>query len=181
MRHLGRVAALSICFVASAFAQQKAPLELAPFTSLCVEDAATGFDWRNGEWKAGRYHPKLKYMVQKIPESQYRNPPQSPNVPHVLCEPRVGADLNGYKISFGCYNIRESGEKLFPPNSVMCSEQWIKGELRTISCKEAQRPFFFVPDGNFIAYPWHADISIKPENNYKDSLAISVGRCSTVN
>lgn len=179
--HLRKQILTTLCFVAASLgligASQtvgdKNPL--APFTSLCLEDQSNGFGWKRGAWEATQFKADKKYLIQKIAPEKYKEM-------GTLCrakEARVGGN---YRVEYGCYNMREMGEEIRGFTSTMCSETWENNALKKISCDEPiiGAQYFFLPDGNYIRFPWHSDIDQNPKDQYKDSLSISVGKCSVV-
>jgi len=149
-----------------------------PFTSICIEDKSTGFNWENRGWVAVKFVADEKFIVQKIPPAEYK---PANGMWHMSCESRQ--DFNpgngGKKVTFGCYNVRKFGRELMPFSSDMCMEIWDGSTLEEINCSKTDPPFFFLPDGAFIRYPRRAsiDLSTNPKDNYKDSLSLAVGKC----
>lgn len=140
-------------------AQQTAPR---PFKTLCVSENETGFNWVAGDWVQTNFKPGEKLLIQKIVGS----------TPH--CKADVASGMFG---TTGCYQIKVLGS---PPSFLdipeMCDEVSDKNSLTVVHCRKIS----FHPDGRFIRLPWHSDISDKPKNGLKDSLVLSVGKCSRI-
>jgi hypothetical protein len=84
-------------------------------------------------------------------------------------------------LDWGCYSIREGNEQGRAGPAHLCLEDWktVNGSfvLQGVSCDEIK----FKPNGNFDAVQWSGSESALVENsNYKDSLSITVGRCSII-
>lgn len=140
-------------------AQHTAP---SPFKTLCVSEKATGFDWTPGNWVQKNFKPGEQLLIQKIVG-------QEP-----YCEADVTSGAFGTK---GCYYIKALGSPAsvfdFPEN---CDEISEKKSLKVVHCRKIS----FHPDGRFIQLPWHMDIFDHPKNDRKDSLVLSVGKCSRI-
>lgn len=158
--------------------------ELQPFVSLCIEEAATGFNWENGSWIHANYRPDKRYLIQRIPAEKIKQGDGN-NIPHLSCvlssdNPLEIRRIGNHIFTNGCYNIRKQGEKLSGLSSKICSEQWIDGDLQKITCERNFQSTSFLPDGNYIMLPWHSDVSINPKDGRQDSLILSVGKCSII-
>ena len=77
----------------------------------------------------------------------------------------------------GCYSVREGEGGIGLVR--LCVEEWkmLNGSfvLQTISCDEIN----FKPDGAFNAVQWKS-ATLDENASSKDSLSITVGRCSTI-
>jgi len=157
-----------------------------PFTSLCIAEKSTGFNWKKGQWVEVTFRPE-KYLVVKIPLRDWD--PNKYKEALLSKEPAcLGKYLSytqsklkyygGYR-RFGCYNIRTFGSKYSIAGSRLCEESWDWSDetvLEKVRCEST----YFKPDGNFTRSSIHDNLASKPENNYKDSLSLSVGSCSVI-
>ncbi len=147
-----------------------------PFSTLCVGEKSTGFNWEQGEWVAVRF--KLsKYIISKIqPDS-----PKAGSCKTTLKNVKSGSfQIWGW--TEGCYNIRRMGTEFYPHLTQVCPENWEKSgsghSITYIDCRK--KGWVFRPNGNFIHSSIHVNLDPSPEKNYKDSLSISVGKCSVI-
>lgn len=140
------------------------------FKTLCIGEKSTGFAWRNNEWNFTRFKPE-KYFIEKLkPERSART---------LLCwsdaQEKKRHESNDMALDWGCYNVRED-EQGRPAH--LCLEDWkaVDGSfvLQGVSCDEIK----FKPNGNFNSVQWSDELAEK--SNYKDSLSITVGRCSII-
>lgn len=153
---------------------------------LCVEEQATGFNWKNKAWSQADFIPSTKFVIRKLEPQTYKDADtrfKSKNF--ILCDdPKVTPFPNAKKgklsgLVTACYEIKRMGEEpnLFDYRS--CTEEWSEGRLDRVSCDDHGRPTYFHPDGAYIAYPWHSDI--RKDVDKKDSLLLSIGSCSRIN
>jgi hypothetical protein len=163
LRRMTRLLPLALlCCYGTLSAQQAA---VRPFKALCISDKETGFNWKSGDWVQTNFNAGEKLLVQKLA------------MPNPFCKEEVKSTFSGVGVflSKGCYLINVMGS---PPtllfDTEMCDEFWEEQSIRAIHC----RRFSFHPDGRFIRLPWHSDISNNPKNDNKDSLVLSVGKCS---
>jgi hypothetical protein len=152
---------------------------------LCVEEQATGFNWKNKAWSQADFKPSTKFLIRKLDPETYKDPETRRNAKKFfLCEdPKVTELVMEEKKLSGfvnaCYEIKELGEEpnLFSYRS--CIESWTKGRLDSISCSNHSSPTNFHPNGAYIKFPWHQNI--QKDAAKKDSLVLSVGSCSRIN
>lgn len=88
-----------------------------------------------------------------------------------------------FKIRNVCGNIRRIGEKYYDFASIHCYEQYSVRESDTpvsLHCSGEGEAFSTAIDGWFHYSKIHSHVEASPERDYKDSLGISVGKCSTV-
>ncbi len=143
------------------------------FKTLCIGEKSTGFDWRNNQWNFTHFKPE-KYFIEKLkPERSART---------LLCwsdaQEKKRHESNDMALDWGCYNVREDES---PGLAHLCLEYWkaVNGSLvlQGVSCDEIK----FKPNGNFNAVQWSgSDAQLAEKSNYKDSLSITVGRCSII-
>jgi hypothetical protein len=158
-------------------------VRLPPSSILCIDDDATGFNWRNKKWVQTNFNSGSKFIIRKIEIDKYIKRDDRSKNNLLLCEDPNIWDVTQGKNKFSgsinaCYEIKVMGEKGNALDSRSCSEWWQDGRLEKISCRDHTPQTFFKPDGSFIRYPWHSDLSQSTE---KASLHISVGTCSTIN
>jgi hypothetical protein len=153
-----------------------------PFSTLCIQEDATGYNWQNKKWIQTNFKPTNKYIIKKIEIEKYSGKDRSKSQlitcknPSVIDVTQEGKKFTGFVDT--CYEIKRMGEKASLFDNQMCSEYWQDGRLEKISCRDHSSPFYFEPDGSFIQFPWHT--SLGKTDNEKDSLALSVGSCSQI-
>jgi hypothetical protein len=150
------------------------------FKTLCIGEKSTGFNWRNNEWNFTRFKPE-KYFIEKLkPERSART---------LLCwseaKEKTRYESADSTSDWGCYSVREGEQDLGPPHlAYLCLEDWktVNGSfvLQTVSCEGGDK-IHFKPDGNFDAVHWSGyNGELAEKSNDKDSLSITVGRCSII-
>ena len=148
------------------------------FTALCVSDQSVGFNWRNNDWKFTHFKPK-KYIVQKFEMKPLITIPNSGFCLQTYeTEAREPIRSDTSALVSGCYNYRDMGGKFHPTASKLCYEDWRKDKtdwyLDSVEC-----PLFkFSPNGHFHLVSLHSNL--KPKADYKDSMAVTVGKCSII-
>jgi hypothetical protein len=159
------------------------------FSALCIEEMSTGFLWKDGVWDKRNFTPE-KLLVKKLAiekplgltRNGYPNYADSGTCWRNLSESYSLSD-NETVVS-ACYNVRDFGSPFYNFNSEVCQETWKNDpgtdkHLESISCKH----FAFRVNGwfhhtNF--HDWVGDSGITMDKfvNHKDSLMLSVGKCS---
>jgi len=153
---------------------------------LCIADHGTGFNWKSGAWTQVNY-VEPKYVVLKV------------NYPSDFPEDSLGDEFRRYMhctIVFGeerslsletfksynsCLKVQEVGEE--HSSYFACkefhSQDEESGKWRvSFSCsKNGFDAFHMRPNGQFHKGYIHGNVHDKPENDYKDSLTIYVGKC----
>jgi hypothetical protein len=146
------------------------------YKTLCIGEKSTGFDWRNNQWNFTRFKPE-KYFIEKL------KPERSAQT--LLCwsdaQEKKRHETNDMALDWGCYSIREGDEQGRAGPSHLCLEEWKAVNrslvLQGVSCDEIK----FKPNGNFEAVQWSGgEAALAEKSNYKDSLSITVGRCSII-
>jgi hypothetical protein len=147
------------------------------FKTLCIGEKSTGFNWHNHEWNFAHFKPE-KYLVEKLKAERSQLT--------ALCwsgtKEKTRHEFAAGALDWGCYSVREGEPGLGPPHLAhLCLEDWktVNGSfvLQSVSCEEIK----FKPDGNFTAVQWSGgDAELAEKSNYKDSLSITVGRCSII-
>jgi hypothetical protein len=158
------------------------PLELLPegSTTLCIEEKSNGFQWENSSWNHARFKPEFRYVIKKLPLSSYASPKDRLKNKTFLCGQSKVNDYSEKEKGFSgfisaCYEIKRMGKEAGALDSQTCDESWSDGKLLRVSCSNHRPSLYFVPDGPFIRFPWHSDLSNAKD---KDSLNIGVGSCS---
>ena len=167
------VVAISVACAASANAQVT---QVAPFTSRCSETEATGFNWENGKWVQVNFAPAT-LLVHKFDPARHGG---ETNICDSL-EPDDPLVMSEFATLPGCYSFGDANED---PLFEWCEEfydridsQW---RLNSVNCPLIGRQLSFKPDGAFVYVINAANLSDKPEDDYKDSLKLSQGRCRRV-
>lgn len=146
------------------------------FSALCVADESTGFNWKDGNWVRTTLKADSKILVVKIDMAENSAKPK--NERQLRCEAERGFDEGfGSVINSACYLVKEMGHKPLPYDAGMCAESFNEGVLKSIECER----FTFLPDGGFVQYSKSEDVSSLPKDGYKDSIYVSVGKCSRIN
>lgn len=158
-------------------------VRLPPSSILCIDDEATGFNWRDKKWVKTNFASGSRFIIRKIEIDKYITKENRLKNNLFLCDDPKIWDVTHGKNKFSgfinaCYEIKSMGEKGDAADFSNCSEWWSNGNLEKISCKDHTPQTFFQPDGSFIRYPLYADLTQSTE---KASLHISVGRCSIIN
>ena len=151
---------------------------------LCIEDKSTGFNWEKGNWRRVNFVPE-KFVVTKITLSQDGD---SERYARVNCEDvpgrRDGLILEGYAVYQTCLSFQQMGSGT--PTYMDCWESHIQNKENKydwairLECRGGFSTFNFNPNGSFIRSVVHADTGASPENDYKDSLVIGVGKCADI-
>lgn len=179
LRGFTGAAIVILTLVGSAFAQP--PSALAAFTAICDEELSTGFNWEEGRWVAVNFK-KVRYLARKITSF---SPGKQTDGSFVFCT-GAGRDDNysgdNFAVIPGCYSFEEQGAK---PNFGWCDEFYGKENgswvLALIECPGGlQQAVKFQPNGNFSRASSLGSIEPLPTDDYKDSFAISVGKCSVI-
>jgi len=158
------------------------------FTSLCITENSTGFNWEKNDWKSVNFTPDAKHLVKRLAPSEVKD---------YQCPLTKDRSKDGYYIvtstnepfhdRYGCYLIKPFGSEYFEfPTD--CYETWSTFErvsddidpklkrLESVQCHD--KNFFFSPNGRFHKATLHGDVS--NISKYKDSLSLSEGKCSTL-
>lgn len=150
--------------------------EIKPFTSLCQEEASTGFNWKNGKWHKTNFSEE-KLIIKKLPVSQLGQ--NTPFCNSISESPKRVTDNIWYRE--GCYNVRNRNDEYSPVFSTICKEFYKENKFDSISCDTLFGPKIdFSPNGNFIATKVPVNIESAPKGDQKGSLSISVGFCSSI-
>lgn len=149
-----------------------AQTNIAPFKAVCISEDSIGYNWRDGRWVRVTYAAGERFVVQKLDAELYKTKPllEQP----ILCfKDSTGTSKSIYE-DRGCYLVKDIGSAKTTIHGEVCTEYFDGSKPIKIVCKSMT----FLPDGSFVASPEYADISPTPPGGRKDSLALSVGRCS---
>ena len=167
-----------------ALASAQGTAVIRPFHALCVQEKAAGLNWKDGAWVPANFGgDKRKLLVQKVDFAANASKPHGQRFVFCKAEAKRSQEAD-YMVVDACYMWREFGTELNVMfDADMCREFYIEGKLDHVACSSVNRgqgALTFHPDGNFIELPsgGNLNISAKPKNDYKDSLAIAVGKCS---
>lgn len=148
-------------------------------TSLCVEEQSSGYVWRDGTWLPATYSHD-SYIVKPI----------MPDDPLGYgCHNRIKA--NGHPTEadpgavfmqvYGCYTAYLVGDAPSEFDVSMCMQYWHSGVLTVISCaSEGAARYEFEPNGEFLYHRTYAVRVSRTTNAERDSLVLSVGKCSVI-
>jgi len=168
------------------------------FTLLCEIEDSTGFDWSNGNWHRTNFKAGQKYIIKKQDDEKSVDAKDydRDKVKNQLCSWGQEGEYKsgGYAASRdGCYLIKELGEESNQGNFRTCREFWNSYEgswkLDTIHCPVGLiiPQMTFKPNGLIHLYK-SGSLEANPKGDkesnippdYKDSMYLSFGRCSTL-
>ncbi len=168
------------------------------FTLLCEVEKSTGFNWKNGDWYQTNFITGEKYIIKK------HDKPLSIDSPDYVYEGGIknwkcqyGQGKDEYSNIDGCYSIKKFGEKSRIHNYSICREYWLKDKqskslLKSISCIIVGTEWIISPNEWFHRNYVNSDLDSEPQGytdesgvvlippDQKDSLMLSVGRCSEI-
>jgi hypothetical protein len=157
---------------------QELPTAVAPYATRCVEEAGTGFNWKDGRWILTNFN-KETLTITKFNEALHKDDVN-------LCDfdkpPSEDFALDDFGSLNACYSISTgNADRMFD----WCEEYYDKTNgvwvLNSAHCSGGITPeISFKPDGAFVFAMTSALLSDKPKDDYKDSLKLSHGRCATV-
>jgi|LWDU01.1.fsa_nt_gi hypothetical protein len=135
------------------------------YTSLCIEDESTGFNWVDGKWSLANFN-NSKYIVKRFPLSK------SP-----ICD--VSKAAHNDVRTYGCYNKKKLGQEFGIFSYQLCTEFWESGKLSKVSCSNSVwgDNIEFQPSGIF--HTSKIDRTLKYKDS-KGSMYVSHGKCSTL-
>jgi hypothetical protein len=161
-------AAASIGFLTGALAEPVTDQNTL-FSMLCVVEESTGFNWSGTSWTTTTFKPQ-NYIVSKLARAT------KPYCEESLWNERLKSEHVDAR--FGCYVLKDVGDERGIPR--VCRELWVGGALRTIDCTiggfESYRAML---DGPFVYTRMYAPLFLKDEKR-KDSVVISIGKCSVL-
>ena len=168
------------------------------FTSLCVSDQGTGFNWKNRRWERADFNVgERRWIIQKVKVNQHK-----PVGDRLYCQDEVDRRErnSSFSVRFqgatslykrrgisrdACYLINEFGEEASSQSfdaSEICLEKIRMASDESLSVHRVgcdtllDGEFIFQPSGGFRYSYVHTDF----DSVYRDSLIIEVGKCSLV-
>jgi hypothetical protein len=147
------------------------------FSSLCVEQQATGFAWKTGKWVPASFTAD-RYVVEKLDPGGRGCTAALATGPHARL---IGKT---FAVTMGCYSIRPVDRALAVGDGEACKEAWMVKDrvltLVTVSCYVGQQTVIFDPEGNFHLSSVSTDTRDAPTGSSKDTLYVSYGTCALV-
>ena len=180
------VAALTLVFHSTIFANDGS--RLGSFKQLCISDQGTGFNWKRGSWEQVNFVEE-RFVVSKInvpdipPGGRKELGPEALWIT-IRCNKSdfIEKTEGDFRIYNSCLKLQSLGEK--HAEYFKCSEihrkegnSWVVKS----NCKGGPAySFSMIKDGNFHRSSVPANLLPNPENDYKDSLSIFVGKCASI-
>ena len=146
----------------------------AGYSAICIEEQATGFNWDNKRWIKANFKGET-YIVSRISPEKYK---EATDNNFLMCSDKENKSYGKYEYIYECYSVVKSGTTPTMLDARMCTEVWENKQLLYVGCSDHSSKFNFQPAGNFIKQPWHADL--RSDEQYKDSLILSVGKCTPI-
>lgn len=151
------------------------------FSSLCISEQSTGFNWEEGEWVKTNFILD-KYLIKKIHQDKLSSGLlwQCLGNDGKLIEEMLPFE-SGKETRFikRCYEVKEFDEELSAPE--FCSEYYRNngnGDLKLYEIRCPESNIYMRPNGRFTISNTR---SIGDDlEDYSDSLTISIGHCSTL-
>ena len=132
---------------------------------ICEEELSIGFNWKNRKFVRTTYKNK-KIIFKKI----NHNFDKSNRICKFLMEKEKDWVVKDYARLKRCYTSQNFGKKASPS---ICDEDYEGEKLVGITCGIHK----FDPDGIFIRRPYYS-VTVKSDDDYKDSFSISHGKCA---
>lgn len=150
------------------------PAQSFAMTVLCVENSSAGFNWREGEWVNAEYKPE-QYIVQDVTGDPVLGEYCQPTPPK--------AGMYGVVTGTRCFNQSTVGEEksVFATTSCRIVYKPDMTTIKTAYCEGGYAEIKFEPTGEFVMTRTYA----APDSEHtavaqRDSLVLSVGKCSVV-
>ena len=162
---------------------------LSDFQQICIADLGTGFNWENGAWKSVNFI-KPKYLVTKVSYPDTLPQSSEPDVSEeqriyfsctLKLEERNESTFEQIKIYNSCLRVQEFGDDrsdYYPCDEVHVQRN--EGQPWSIAIYFSDDNFYMTPSGHFHTGTIHSQLEASPKNDYKDSLAIFVGKCANI-
>jgi hypothetical protein len=145
------------------------------FSSLCVEQQATGFAWKAGKWAPASFTAD-RYVVEKL------DPGGRGCTAALAAGPHARLIGKTFAVTMGCYSIRPVDRALAVGDGEACKEAWMVKDrvltLVTVSCYVGQQTVIFDPEGNFHLSSVSTDTRDAPTGGSKDMLYVAYGTCA---
>lgn len=149
-------------------------------TSLCAADLSTGFNWRDGRWVQQNFYTE-QFLVRKIAVDD----PMA-----LACATEMAADgqspepvkSGAYSSAVGCYAVYDVGSEPTPGTVMRCEELILEdGTINSADCKYDIFTYLrFETSGNFVITRTHAAFWGTRQDGSRDSMALTVGKCSLI-
>jgi hypothetical protein len=169
------------------------------FTLLCEIEDSTGFNWSDGNWHRTNFKGGQKYIIKKEADEKSIDDADFnySDATYEMCTySQKGESRFFTSVSRdACYSIKEFGKELNFVDSNTCRETWSIDEqgvetLDTVNCPYHSKEMTFKLNGLIHTYSggsleaspegWIVDGVTKIPADYKDSMYIGFGRCSTI-
>lgn len=146
-------------------------------TALCVEDASTGFNWRNEAWVQTNFRTET-YMLQSVDADD----PRGARCNRFIAEQHPGGAPTEGAFVPACYTWMDVGTEATADNVLLCNEVVSNGTTISVNCTEsAFNSFRAQVTGEFVHYRTYAIPKLfYSEGMPRDSVVMSVGKCSVV-
>jgi hypothetical protein len=153
--------------------------------SLCKEKHSSGYNWRNGEWVEANYDT-AEYIIKKIAYKDIDKSDISKSFDCKKIDDKINDIANDIYVFADklhrCYSVREFGKELMTVHYQICKEWYFDNKLYSVNCYSmGEKTVTFVPNGLFVRRHIYADVTSKPNKDYKDSMVLSHGVCATIN
>lgn len=146
---------------------------------LCLEEKATGFNWRNGEWVQVEFLLD-KYVISKKNEG---------HPSYGACAERIIANDGSFDLAplgtdytarYGCYEVKKLGEEALFLNDCVETFNRAGDKLLAVTC-DGETSYRAIVDGEFFHKRTYAGGSLLWRGmSQKDSLVMSIGKCSSI-
>lgn len=150
------------------------PVPAQALTVLCVEEGSTGFNWRNGDWVQTNYHLD-QFIMKDVSEDPELGTFCSPEPP---VEDEYGV-IKGKR----CFNQADVGEEpgVFGTSHCRVYYKPDMTTVRTVYCEGGYAEINFEAPGEFVlTRTYSAPDGAMTKSDQRDSLVISVGKCSVI-
>ena len=150
------------------------PAQSFALTVLCVEGGSTGFNWHEGRWVNTQYSLD-QYIIQDVSEDTALS---------AYCESTEPTKtINGWTYADRCFNLSVVGEEKSFVSTMQCRTFYDEADnAASVMCdRSGPTNIKFRPTGEFVLSRTFGvpDVRI-PMPTERDSLVISVGKCSVV-
>lgn len=144
-------------------------------TSLCVEEASTGFNWQDGRWVETTFATG-NFLIRELGRSAAISDAcfcllewQQSKAERTITE--------GSDITWGCCALHVVGDEA--TGAIPCKEYWSDDDLQTVDCSGGFVVFRGAPNGEFVKA--QTDPIPGPRDaQQRDSLVLSHGQCSAI-
>ncbi|MEX0829613.1 MAG: hypothetical protein WD032_05170 [Nitrospirales bacterium] len=160
------------------------PLLPEEYTLLCKSELNVGVSWENGGWVSANYHNEDRLVI-----TSKDNNCKGPKLTEDISQTETGKIA--YYSRHVCLNQRPFGKPYYEYQSRYCEESYandaliLDDEAKTpwvvrISCDLYDWNMFIKPNGWYHYARIHTNLRDKPENDYKDSQHMEVGKCAMI-